>query len=238
MPKISIISPTIRPDGLKIVEKSLKKQTFKDFEWIVSDANPHSTYWIKLPHRLLYDCPKKKGEFYKLNSSWNNMINAAKGELIVFIVDNTEFPTNTLELLWEHYTTNPTTCISGVGSQFDGDKLVWQDPRMQFEKVHPIAPMDMEFRLASIPKRAIQAVGGLDEAYDTVVANSEKELCMRIFSLGYLFLIDQRIHYKFYKHEDHGKKWDKLYIKSCELLQAHKNEIQVGKRLRLNYVTS
>lgn len=33
--KISVITPTVRPEGLSLVEKALREQTFRDFEWII-----------------------------------------------------------------------------------------------------------------------------------------------------------------------------------------------------------
>jgi len=234
MLKISVISASNREDGLDIVAKSLAKQTFRDFEWIV--CAPVNKKYLGITHGYIPEPKKGKEDFYNLNKAWNALINKSQGELIVSIVDYTEFLPNILEILWTHYITNPTTCISGVGYQFDGDKLVWQDLRIQHKTLYPIAPVDMELRLASIPKRAIQAVGGFDEEYDKVVANSEKEIAFRIFSLGYLFLIDERVTYKFAKHEPHGKKWDELYKKSCALLNHDLNEIKAGHKLKLDFV--
>ena len=34
--KISVITPSIRPEGLKILQECLAQQTFKDFEWLVN----------------------------------------------------------------------------------------------------------------------------------------------------------------------------------------------------------
>lgn len=232
--KITIVSPSNRTGGLNIVGMCLKNQTMQDFEWLICSPK-------KEPQPISYnhflEPEKKKGTFYSLNAAWNKLINQAKGELVVFIVDYTEFPPNALEILWKHYVDTPTSCVSGIGYQFnDKNELVWKDPRFQPKELFPIMPIDMELRLASIPRRAIQAVGGFDEEYDKVVANSEKEMCYRILTLGYIFVIDQRITYKFYKHEDHGKEWDRLYKESVKLMNKDVDEIRLGKRLRLNYV--
>ena len=64
--KISVITPSIRPEGLKIVRECLLNQTFKDFEWLV-DIN-----WT--------------GK-HDLNASFNRLIRRASGELIVFYQD-------------------------------------------------------------------------------------------------------------------------------------------------------
>ena len=230
--KISVVSPSNRSDGLEIVSKCLMKQTFSnnDFEWLI--CGPTFTgisYHIPEPK-------KKKGDFYNLNKAWNACFNRAKGELIVSIVDYTEFEPDTLAKLWEHYVDNPTVCISGLGVQYKDGKISWVDPRIERNSVYLISPVDMELRLASIPRRAIQAVGGMDEEYDKVVAISEKELCLRIGSLGYKFYVDKGIIYKFYAHEDHGSEWDRLYSKSVEMLNKHTFELLGGTRKKLNYV--
>ena len=38
--KICVITPTIRPEGLELVEKALYKQTFSEFNWIVRSSFP------------------------------------------------------------------------------------------------------------------------------------------------------------------------------------------------------
>lgn len=219
--KISIVSPSNRINGLDIVGKCLEKQTFRDFEWLKIHKEPE----------------KKEGDFYNLNKVWNQLFNKAQGELIVSIVDYTEFEPDTLSKLWEHYINSPLSCISGIGVQYKDGKVNWTDPRVSNQGIHMISPVDMEFRLCSVPRRAIQAVGGVDEEYDKVVAVSEKEMCLRIGYLGYKFYIDQSIVYKFYTHEDHGKEWDILYKKSVEMLGKHTYEILGGRRLQLPYVT-
>lgn len=65
-PKISVITPTIRPEGLKIMQECLAQQTLKDFEWLVE---------VGLPNKS------------DLNAALNRMIRRAKGELLVFYQD-------------------------------------------------------------------------------------------------------------------------------------------------------
>jgi len=38
--KISVITPTIREEGLPIVDKALNRQSFEDFEWLVGSPFP------------------------------------------------------------------------------------------------------------------------------------------------------------------------------------------------------
>lgn len=233
--KITVVSPSNRPEGLRVVDQSLIKQTFKDFEWLI--CSPYDPAGFLTTWKRFQEPAKKEGDFYNLNKAWNVLFNAAQGELIVSIVDYTEFPTDTLERLWEWYIKNPVTCVSGVGIQYKDNKKVWTDPRIEGRSVHPIHPQDMEFRIASMPRRAIQAVGGMDEEYDKAAAVSEKEICLRMGSLGYVFFVDETIAYKFYQHEPHGKEWDKKYKEAIKLVNHHYNEMVAGRRLYLNYVS-
>ncbi len=236
MIKISVVSPSNREDGLNKVADRLREQSFQDFEWLVCSSYEFLGGVNATPTRSFPDPSKRKGDYYNLNKAWNLLFSEAKGELIVSIVDYTEFGPDTLQKLWDRYTQNPISCISGIGEQYDGDNKIWDDPRYQNKKIYPISPLDMEFRVASIPRAAIYAVGGMDEEYDKVVACSEKEICLRMNALGYLFLIDTDVTYKFYKHEPHGGQWNKLYKKSVELLDHHLNEVLAGRRLKLPFV--
>jgi hypothetical protein len=66
MPKISVITPSIRPEGLKPNQEALASQTFTDFEWLVELGIPQNGH--------------------DLNAAFNRMLKRAKGELIVFMV--------------------------------------------------------------------------------------------------------------------------------------------------------
>ena len=221
--KISVVTPSNRERGIEITRKCLDKQTFREFEWLTCPGT-------------VTEPKKRKGDIYNLNKAWNKLFSVAKGELIVSIVDNTEFDKNTLVKLWQHYIDNPVIGISGWGKQYNGNKVTWVDPRKKASKFYEIAPFDMEFRLCSLPRRGIQAVGGIDEEYDRVAALSEKDLSMRMAALGYKFYIDDTITYKFYQHEPHPPFWDKKFVEGVKLINKHGILIQKGKRLRMKYV--
>lgn len=234
--KITVVSPSNRKDGLEVVNKSLQKQTFQNFEWLICADYTPSFYSVDSMTTLYPEPRKKRGDFYNLNKAWNLLFNKAEGELIVSIVDYTEFEPDTLQKLWDHYVNNPVTCVSGIGVRYKDGKPSWVDPRSIGKDKHIIHPIDMEFRLASVPRRAIQAVGGIDEEYDKVAANSEKEICVRMATLGYFFLIDESIIYKFYDYGGKSEIWQKKWKKAQEMLNTHLNEIAGNKRLQLNYV--
>lgn len=62
-----MITPTIRPEGLKVMQECLARQTLKDFEWLVE---------VGLPNKS------------DLNAALNRMIRRAKGEVLVFYQDH------------------------------------------------------------------------------------------------------------------------------------------------------
>lgn len=74
--KISVLTPTIRPEGLKIVRDSLMKQTFTSFEWLTE---------INVSGKP------------DLNAAYNRMLRRAKGDIIVSVQDNIALEPTALE---------------------------------------------------------------------------------------------------------------------------------------------
>ena len=238
---ISVLTPSIREGGLDMVEKCLKRQTFTDFEWLVSTP---------------YDAPEwakqvgvtPKGDYhYALNRDWNRLYRACQGELIVNIVDLLWFPPDVLERFWQHYVDNPKALVTTIGHQYSTEERgkyefkVWQDPRARLDQgsFYQVYPNDMEMCLASVPTQAIYDCGGLDEEFDKYSAMSEKEMCYRMDKLGYSFWIDQGIEYRALQHGRIGgeEEWDKHYFLGQDYYQNCLRDIAQGKRLKLNYVS-
>lgn len=240
---ISVVTPSVRVKGLGMVEKSLLRQTYKNFEWIVVSPRECPT-WIQSPDLNLVwipDPPKKPGDYYGLNKAWNEAFRRCRGELVVSIVDLLWFPPDTLERLWAHYQANPKACIGAVGHQYDQiisgkpENKVWSDPRVRSgEYFYQIPPIDMELCIASIPRKAIEDVGGVDENFDRYAALSEKEMNMRIEQLGYTFHIDQSIEYRAFRHERLSLEWDEKYRQGIGYFNQCVYEIKQGKRLKLD----
>ena len=240
--KISVISPTVRPELLAIVEKSLKRQTFQDYEWIVvAPLSFHKAIKKVIePDQLLEEPPKRVGDYYGLNKAWNTAFRAVNGKLIVNIVDGLELQVNTLEKLWRHYESNPKACISCIGHQYtDLDKPpVWEDPRARTDlgSFYEVEHSEMEFCVASFPTQAVYDVGGIDESYDVGAALGEKEMMMRMYEAGYKLYICQDIEYKAIQHPRLTKDWDDKYQIAIKMFQKHTKEVREGKRLKLDYL--
>lgn len=239
---ISIITPSVRPEGLDIVKKCLQKQTFlRDrWEWLVGSPFEYkeSDVWVKDPG-------KNEGDFYSLCKTYNAMIKEAKGRLIVSWQDGVWVPPDTLEHFWNLYEENQNRCIAAVGDQYEsldefGKPIVccWQDPRKtdKHGEYYECYPIDVEFTLCGIPRQAFFDVGGFDEEYDKGCAVAEKELCLRMDKLGYKPYLDQGLEYRALHHPRLTADWDKYYDIACKLWDTHFGQIQRGERLKLNYL--
>lgn len=237
---ISVITPTVRPEYIPILEKCLSRQTFKDFEWLIG-----SPLNIEIKNaKYIPDPPKKEGDYYGLNKSWNALFKASKGELIVNITDGLWFPPDTLEKLWQHYYNDPKSCISCIGHQYDRlengkpEHLVWQDPRARIDQgsYYEVEATEMELCLGSFPRQAVLDVGGIDEKYDKGAALGEKEMFIRIQRSGYKLYLDQSIEYRAISHPRLSTEWDDKYKIATEMYLEDIKDIISGKRLRLDYL--
>lgn len=183
IPKISVITPTIRPDGLKLVEKALKRQTFQDFEWIVQGREG------ELP----------EGCVWSLNRDYNTAIRKAQGELIVSWQDWTYANPDCLERFWTHYQQEPKTLVTAVGNKYDDESWMvenWRDPRIntKYGTFYPCYFNDIEWNLCAVPKDALYAVGGFDEKLDQWFGMDGYSVLDRLNMLGgWDFKIDQNI---------------------------------------------
>lgn len=232
---ISVITPSIRQKGLDLLDKSLKRQTFSSFEWLICSPEDYGFgKWIK-------DLGKNDNDFYSLNKAYNLAIKKAKGELIISYQDMIEIKPDCLERFWEHYQNNKKIIVGAIGDQylsFDPPVRVWADTRRrtEFGSFYECVPDDVEYTLASIPKQAIYDAGGFDEYFDHFPAISEKELNWRMDKLGYKFYLDQSIEYRAIKHPRLTKDWDEKYKDGCEYYKNCYINIMKGNRLKLDFL--
>lgn len=122
---ISIITVTNRYGGIDINWSSLKRQTHKDFEWILCDTlyEERKEAVRKYTHndpRVIHVKQDAKDTAAKtwLAHAENQGIRAAKGELIVLLQDYIYIKPDALEKFWVQYKTNPRCMITGVGHQY------------------------------------------------------------------------------------------------------------------------
>lgn len=169
---ISIITPTIRPDGLAMIRNALKKQTFTDFEWVVGSPFEPKEYseegikcdWVK---------DDFTGGFWTFNRVLNRLFDRAQGELVVSWQDWIHVGSEGLEKFWNDYQeTNGEALITGVGDQYakldDRGKpsiKIWNDPRKNniYGSFYECTFPDMEWNWGAIPKKLFDKAGGIDE---------------------------------------------------------------------------
>ncbi len=182
MSKISVITPTIRPEGLPLVRRALENQTFKDFEWIIVAPKEQFeairkivVYGVQPFFFKICEEPSKKGDFWNLNKAYNEGIRHADGELIVSWQDYTYAKPETLEKFWFFHEREPNILIGAVGNKYktvvpELGAMVWKDPRERSDQgsYYLCDYPDIEWNLCSCPRQALYDIGGFDEELDSL----------------------------------------------------------------------
>ncbi len=218
---ISVITVTNRYGGIDINWSGLKRQTFKDFEWILVD-----TLYEERKEAVQAYCKDERVRHIKqgtkdslartwLNHAENQGIRESKGELIVFLQDYIHIKPDALEKFWLQYQADKKCFVSGVGHQYQcppvkdlkglitvfdkpyteqPTQVVWQDPRLRKDlgSFYICRPEDIEFNFCALPKQVLIDVGGCDETYDFYGhAFDNVSVAMRAYALGYKPYLDQ-----------------------------------------------
>lgn len=179
---ISVLTPSVRPEGLALVEKALKRQTFRDFEFLVDT-----------------ETTKNPGDYWGIYKAYNRLVKKAKGDLVVSWQDWTYSDPETLEKFQFHHEQEPKTIVTGVGNKYQDDSwtvTTWQDPRIRTDQgtYYPCYFNDIELNLASFPKEAFYAVGGFDEDLDKWSSLCGLDVLARLNMIGgYDFKLDQTV---------------------------------------------
>lgn len=165
--RISVITTSIRPNGLDIIRESLLKQTFKDFEWL-TEIN-----WT--------------GK-HDLNASYNRLIKRASGELIVSLQDYIKIGPDALQKLWDVYETDKNTfftCPVGKTNEKDFSGSILWDWRVNRET--PVDWRMWEIDFGACPKEALYKIGGFDEEIDGYWSMDNVNVGLRADLVGYKF---------------------------------------------------
>jgi len=161
--KVSVITPSIRPEGLAPVRDSLLNQTFTDFEWLVE---------IGL-------------QTHDLNAAFNRMLRRAKGELIVFYEDWMKIEPEGVEKFWTAYQQDPYTFFTApVGKTLDWKMVEWD------WREHPASQMTWqgwEIDWGAAPLECLKKIGGFDEAMDAGWAGDNVNVALRASMMHYNF---------------------------------------------------
>ena len=204
--KLSIITPTNRPDSLALVDIALQRQTSKDFEWITIAPKGYDYGSIK-PDITLDDPVKNVGDYWSLFKAYNKAIEAANGEYILSVQDFTFFDSDTVKKLL--FNMKPYRLITGVGHKYEKvypekGPIIWTDPRVDGSNDLKECPASwIEFNLGCFPKQAVYDIGGFDEYLDAFAGMCGLDVVDRLkIKGGYEFMIDQSMHSY---STDHGR---------------------------------
>lgn len=166
--KISVITPSIRPDGLKTTFETLSKQTLprEDWEWLPRLSIP--------------------GERPDLCKQVNRAIAESQGELIVFLQDYISIKPDALERCWETYKKNERIChtmpVGKDHGQIDWDwRYYWKKDEITFER--------WEIDFGMCPSAAIKDIGFF-ERYDEGFGWENVDTAYILSKTGYSFGVD------------------------------------------------
>jgi hypothetical protein len=242
MVKISVITPTIRLEGLRLIENALVRQNIDvDFEWLVCSKKMPSDY-IVADYDVGWMRDYHQGGVWTLNRAYNELISKAKGDLIVSWQDYTYADHDCLQKFWDIYEADNNAIVSAVGNKYSDDSWtnkVWQDPRERsdFGTFYECNPADIEWNLCSVPKKAMFDIGGFDEEMDFLGYGMDGyAVNYRIDTLGeYKFYLDQTN--KSYSLE-HGRadNWEEKNLLHGGYAKRRQELIDLGVYPRLKYL--
>lgn len=213
--KISVLTPSIRPKGLAIVQRCLEKQTFKDFEWLVE---------IGLP---------KRG--HDLSAAYNRMLRRAQGDIILSYQDYIRIPEDALQIISDLHAKHRRTFITyPVGKTLDWKKIEYDWRASAPKEAIPYHHWEADF--GSAPIQAFYDIGGYDEDFDRGWSAENVNVAERAEHIGYKFIVFKDLKAQAY---DHDKKMKHPFRKSLEfndtLIAIKREEFNSGG-WKLNYL--
>lgn len=217
--KVTIFTPTIRKGWWNIMSDNINKQTYKNIEWIIVDDYPENREHIakeyatkyNLDVRYLRGKKRKIKRTYGLCNANNTALEAAKGEIMVFLQDFVLMPLDGIEQIVTLYKRNPTA-LQGLPDMyfyskdkpdttkedwFDGKtdevgEYIRQNIRIANLGLRPTSsPMDYEQNYGAIPVKVARELGGWWEFFDEALGYDNTEIAWRAQQKGYEIIIDE-----------------------------------------------
>lgn len=188
MPKISVITPSIRPLGLHETFITLRHQTYKDFEW--------------LPRLSI---PGAKPDLCK---QMNRAIAESQGELIVFLQDHIQIERDGLQRMWDRYQEDPHAgWTAPVGKRQEDLSVKW-DWRPHWKHRPHIPSNHWEIDWGSIPREKLEHVffrygHYFFERYDDGFGWENVDLAYIMEKMGVQFRVDTENKAVAYDHDAH-----------------------------------
>ena len=184
--KITVITPTIRKEGLAIVQKALEEQTFTDFDWLICSPFDTKNWATWIPDNFV-------GGLWTLNRAYNALIRASDSELIVSWQDFTYAGKDTLSRFWKHYEYEPKMLVSALGHKYEDD--TWRNRTWEDLRSGGRCPFNyVEWNLCSCPKQSLVDIGGFDEEADFLYYGMDGyQVNARLADYGHSFYCDPKI---------------------------------------------
>lgn len=214
MKKISVITPTIRKEGLNLVRKSLKNQTFTDFEWIIC-----SPFYPEIEEAKWMN-DNFEGGFWTLNRAYKSMIDVSEGEYIVSWQDWIYAKPDMLERLISN-AERTGGLVSPVGDQYGHldehgkpCNVVWRDPRKtdKYGTFYEVTFPDIEWNLCICPKKVFEETP-VDTQMDFLGYGMDMyQINERLNDKGYKFYIDQSLESYTLRHGRERSDWDEKHL--------------------------
>lgn len=191
-PDISVICVTKRIGWSPIMRDDVFRQTFKNFDVIVADEN----YCINCDERNFYGPfdmfqprPKRDIDVWNLNKAYNDCLDRARGELLVFLQDFIWIPDNGLQKFWEMYQKHPNALIAGVGHKAERglEGISERDLRMDGSGER-VKYTEWELNWAACPKKIMPR---FNEEMDRWYGGENQYVAKKAMHLGAECLIDR-----------------------------------------------
>lgn len=217
--KVTIYTPTIRKGFWNIMSDNINKQTYKNIEWIIVDDYPDNREHLAKEYATKYNLnirylrgkKRKIKRTYGLCNANNTALEAAKGEIMVFLQDFVLMPTDGIEQIVTLYKRNPRA-LQGLPDMyfyskdkpntnsedwFDGKtdevgQFIRQNVRIANLGLRPSNnPMDYEQNYGAIPVKIARELGGWWEFYDFGLGFDNTSIAYRALQAGYEIIIDE-----------------------------------------------
>lgn len=169
--RISILTPSIRPEMVEVMKPAIEAQTFKDFEWLVDIEEPSSTF--------------------TLPAAMNRLLRKSQGEIIVILQDGISIPPDALESINNFSQYKKVAWTYPVGKQ-QGDRVKF-DWRTGLDLMFDIQPNEWETDFASAPREMFFDIGGYDERFCNGWSWENVEVAWRAAAAGYTFKCNPEI---------------------------------------------
>lgn len=168
--RLSVITPSIRPQFLDITQKALERQTFTDFQWNV-EIGLHTRGFMLPTH-------------------WNRLLRRSQGEVIVLLEDCIDIPPDTLEKIaaLDHTKMAFTYPLQRVKAWGETGSYDWRKHKAEVTG-EKLTPNYWEIDFASAPRSLFYDVGGFDEDFNNGWSWENVEIAWRAAAAGYTFYV-------------------------------------------------